>query len=226
MVSTVGMGERMASVRAPSVGRLRLAARDRSWRNGGSLLPPFFYTGAVSGGEPIYLVGMMGVGKSTVGALLAEVLDRGFIDTDREIERMTGRNVAQIFEQDGEARFRELERAAIEKTFERTPSAVFALGGGAIVQPGMLDRLKSRGPIIYLRATPEALSDRIGDGASRPLLAGLSAGARVARLAALLETRRVFYEQADHSIDAEEDAAAVVQRIREFLDRRTVVDPG
>ena len=188
------------------------------------MLPPFFYTGAVSGGKPIYLVGMMGVGKSTVGALLADALGRGFVDTDREIERMTGRNVAQIFEQEGEARFRELERAAIEETLERTPSAVIALGGGAIVQPGMLARLKGRGLIIYLRATPEALSNRIGDSASRPLLAGLSAGARVARLAALLETRRAFYEQADHWVDAEEDAAEVVQRIRDVLGRRAVGD--
>lgn len=188
------------------------------------MLPPFFYTGDVSGGKPIYLVGMMGVGKSTVGPLLADVLGRGFVDTDLEIERTAGRSVSEIFDQDGEARFRELERAAIEDALDRKPSAVIALGGGAIVQPGMLDRLKGRGVVVYLRATPEALDDRIGDAASRPLLAGLPSAARVARLAALLEARRPFYERADHLIDAEGDAAAVVQRIRDVLVRSAAED--
>lgn len=188
------------------------------------MLPPFFYTGVVSGGKPIYLVGMMGVGKSTVGALLADALGRGFVDTDLEVERAAGRSVSEIFEQQGEARFRVLERAAIEEAFERRPSAVIALGGGAIVQPEMLARLKDRGLIVYLSARPEALCDRIGDDGSRPLLAGLSAEARVARLAALLEARRPFYEQADHSIDAEGDAAEVVRRICDVLGRRAVGD--
>jgi shikimate kinase len=178
----------------------------------------------VSGGKPIYLVGMMGVGKSTVGALLADMLGRVFVDSDLEIERTTGRSVSEIFEQEGEARFRELERAAIDEAFERRPSAVIALGGGAIVQPGMLDRLKERGVIVYLRARPEALDDRIGDGTSRPLLAGLSDEARVVRLTALLEARRPFYEQADHRIDAEGDAAEVALRIRDVLRRRATED--
>jgi len=188
------------------------------------LLPPFFYTAHVSGGEPIYLVGMMGVGKSTVGPLLAAALGREFVDTDLEIERRVGLSVSQIFEQEGEARFRELERDVIEEIYERRPSAVVALGGGAIAQPGMIARLKGRGVIVYLRATPEALGDRIGDGASRPLLADMSAEARVTRLRTLLEARRSFYEQADHLVDAEGDEAEVVRRIRDVLGRRTAED--
>lgn len=185
------------------------------------MLLPFFYTGAVSGAKSIYLVGMMGVGKSTVGALLADALGRAFVDTDLEIEREAGQSISQIFERAGEARFRELESAAVEQAFERWPTAVVALGGGVIVQPGMLGRLKERGVVVHLSARPEVLAERIGDGTSRPLLAGLSGEARGARLAALLETRLPFYEQADHRVDAEGEAADVVRRIRDVLTRRT-----
>ncbi len=81
----------------------------------GELAPPvFLYTAPVSNPRPIFLVGMMGAGKSTVGPRLAARLGRAFVDTDQEIERRTGRTIAEIFAGDGEPRFRALEREAIE----------------------------------------------------------------------------------------------------------------
>ncbi len=161
--------------------------------------------------RPIYLVGMMGVGKSTVGPLLAARLGRDFVDTDLEIERRTGRAVADIFDRDGEAAFRRLEAEAVEAA--SSEPAVIALGGGAIVQPGALERLCGRGDLVYLRASAELLLERIGDPSNRPLLAGLGEAECAARLRSLLDERRPFYERARFQIDAEGTGDEVVDRI-------------
>lgn len=161
--------------------------------------------------RPIYLVGMMGAGKSTVGPRLADRLGRAFADSDREIERTTGRTIAEIFEQDGETRFRELEAEAIDRASRA--GGVIALGGGAIAQAGAADRLEKRGPVVFLRADPDILIKRIGSGASRPLLAGLDRAGQIERLRALLEERRVHYERASIRVDASRSAKEVVDEI-------------
>ena len=161
--------------------------------------------------RPIYLIGMMGVGKSTVGPLLALRLGREFVDTDLEIERRAGRSIAEIFDREGEATFRRLEVEAVEVASSRP--AVIALGGGALVQPGALERLSGRGDLVYLRASAETLLERIGDPSSRPLLAGLGESGCTARLQALLDERRPFYERARFQIDAEGTNDEVVDRI-------------
>ena len=180
------------------------------------MLLPFFYTAAVSRQEPIYLIGMMGAGKSTVGPRLAARLGRSFVDSDLEVERAAGRTIAEIFEVDGEARFRALEADVIEKgSFE---GAVVALGGGAIVVPGAVERLRERGLIVFLAAEPAVLADRIGSGTERPLLAGLDRPGRTEKLAALLAERLPFYSQAQIQVDAAGNAEAVVDRIVAALD--------
>lgn len=179
------------------------------------MLPPFFYTGSVFRQRPVYLVGMMGVGKSTIGPLLARELACAFFDTDVEVEREAGRSISELFADEGEHCFRERERVAIER-LSRTP-AVVALGGGAVVQPGVLDLLRGLGDIVYLKASPEALLARLGDTSSRPLLAGLPPYERMMRLRALLNERRPCYEQADYVIDAEGAETEVVGRILQAL---------
>lgn len=143
---------------------------------------------------PIWLVGMMGVGKSTIGPMLAKHLGRPFVDTDSEIEREAGRKIAEIFAGQGEAAFRELERQAIDRAARG--SAVVALGGGAIAAPGASERLLEIGTVVYLKATPEQLLRRMGKPDSRPLLAGLDEDQRCERLGELLEERRDAYERA------------------------------
>lgn len=178
----------------------------------GELAPPvFLYTARVSNPKPIFLVGMMGAGKSTVGPRLASRLGRAFVDTDHEIERRAGRAIAEIFAHDGELHFRGLECEAIEAAAEE--SAVVALGGGAIAQPGAVDRLRAWGIIIHLDASIACLLERIADTASRPLLAGLDPAGRAAKLEALLESRRPYYAAAHYRVDASGSPDAAVERI-------------
>jgi shikimate kinase len=139
------------------------------------------------------------------------------VDTDAEIERAAGASVARLFERDGERAFRDRERAEIDAWAGR--AVVVALGGGAIAQPGARERLAESGIVVYLRARPETLLERIGDAGSRPLLSGLSREARRARLAALLEERRSAYESASLVVDTDgrtpgEVAGEVAARLR------------
>ena len=148
---------------------------------------------------------MMGAGKSTVGRALARLLGCPFVDTDAEIERRADRSIPEIFSEEGEAAFRRRERAEVERWARR--EAVVALGGGAIAQDGMRERLRESGTVVYLRARPATLLARLGDCRSRPLLAGLDAAARGRRLEALLEERSEAYESAQVVIDTDGRAA-------------------
>jgi shikimate kinase len=160
---------------------------------------------------------MMGAGKSAVGALLAERLGCGFVDTDALVERASGASIAELFAREGEGAFRKREREAIEKV--AGGALVVALGGGAITQTGAFERLAGSGTIVYLRARPETLLGRIRDAADRPLLHGLSSQDRLRRLAELLAERAPAYERASIAVDTDalepgEVAEAVVGRLR------------
>lgn len=160
----------------------------------------------------IWLVGMMGSGKTSVGRRLAERLGRRFVDTDHEVERVAGASVREIFEREGEAGFRARERAAIDAV--TGASAVVSLGGGAVAQPGMAEQLAASGTAVYLRALPETLARRVGTARTRPLLRGLSPEQRLVTLRRLLEERRPLYERAGVVIDTDgSDVDAVVAEI-------------
>jgi len=164
----------------------------------------------------LWLVGMMGAGKSAVGSRLAARLGRAFVDTDALVESVAGKSIAAIFADEGEASFRSLERAAIERVAGRP--AIVALGGGAIAQPGAAARLTASGRVVYLRARPETLLARIGDADRRPLLAGLSTAARLSRVRALLQAREADYARATCVVDVDEgDVDAVTDRVLEAL---------
>jgi 3-dehydroquinate synthase len=163
-------------------------------------------------GRTLWLVGMMGAGKSAVGKHLAEQLGRVFVDTDALVEEVAVKSIAGIFAEEGEPAFRKLERASIERVAGR--EAVVALGGGAIAQPGVSERLTATGTIVYLRARPATLLARIGNAEGRPLLAGLGEADRLARLRDLLKVRAPYYQRAQHAIDADDgDAEAVAKRV-------------
>ncbi len=117
----------------------------------------------------LYLVGFMGTGKSTVGRAAAARLGFQLIDSDHEIGRAQGRTITEIFAQDGEPAFREMEKAFIEGGHpgERT---VVSCGGGLVVQPGMLEALRSRGIVICLHASLETVLARTSRSRNRPLL--------------------------------------------------------
>jgi shikimate kinase len=134
----------------------------------------------------LYLVGFMGTGKSTVGRSVAHRLGFLFVDSDVEIERTQGRTITEIFAQQGEAAFRTMEREFVAHGHP-AERCVVACGGGLVVQPGMLDELKSRGVVVCLHASIETILERTGRHRTRPLLEVEDPEARVRSLFAQRE---------------------------------------
>jgi shikimate kinase len=139
----------------------------------------------------IFLIGPMGAGKSAIGRELAQLLNREFLDADREIERRTGVDIPLIFEKEGEAGFRRREREVIAELTQRD-NIVLATGGGAVLDATNREHLVERGFVIYLKASPEALSSRTGRNQNRPLL--VTDKDHETRLRELYAARRPFYE--------------------------------
>ncbi|HZD54343.1 MAG TPA: shikimate kinase AroK [Woeseiaceae bacterium] len=117
----------------------------------------------------LFLVGPMGAGKSAVGRQLARLLPLDFVDSDEEIERRTGVDIAFIFEKEGEAGFRRRETAVIDELSQRD-AIVLATGGGAIIDPESRSRLAARGFVVYLYASVDQQIERTNRGRERPLL--------------------------------------------------------
>jgi shikimate kinase len=135
--------------------------------------------------RPIVLIGLMGVGKSTVGKRLAARLDLPFVDADHEIERAAGLNVAEIFARFGEAHFRDGERRVIARLIDGQPK-IIAAGGGAFMQQDTRDLILSRATAIWLDADVDILVERVRRRAgTRPLLVGKDEREVLAQLAAL-----------------------------------------
>lgn len=144
----------------------------------------------------LFLIGMMGAGKTTVGRLLARRCGFAFIDCDRELEARSGVSVATIFELEGEEGFRRREAALIDE-LTQPPGLVLATGGGAILSEENRVHLRERGLVIYLRASVEEILRRTHKDRARPLL---QAPDRRARIAQLLADRQRLYEETAHLI--------------------------
>jgi shikimate kinase len=158
----------------------------------------------------LVLVGLMGAGKSTVGARCAERLGRPFVDTDDEIVTRAGMAFDDIWSTGGEARFRALEREVIADVCASPDPLVIASGGGAIVDTENRQRFRATGVVVWLHAPTAVLAARVGDGATRPLLAGDPAGA-LARLGAARQdayeaSADAVVETADREVDEVADA--------------------
>lgn len=151
------------------------------------------------------LVGLPGSGKSTVGRTLAERLDCAFYDSDEEVERAAARSIPEIFERDGEAHFRKLEAAAIQRILER-PAAVIAIGGGGFQDPSTRSGLLEKALVVWLDPPAELLVQRISRGRGRPLFAGEKIEARLAQLGA---ARLPQYRQAHLHVEAGTSAQMV-----------------
>jgi shikimate kinase len=148
--------------------------------------------------DNIFLVGLMGAGKSTIGRHLAKSMGMEFVDSDHEIERRTGANIPLIFDIEGEAGFRQREKKVIDELTQRS-SIVLATGGGVVLDPDNRTCLRERGKVIYLYATVEQLLARTAKDRNRPLLQ--TADPR-ARLEELLRARDALYrEVADVVVD-------------------------
>ena len=160
--------------------------------------------------DNLYLVGLMGAGKTTVGRLLAKHYGCGFFDSDYEIEAHTGVKIPVIFEIEGEAGFRKREEAAIAE-LTALSGVVLATGGGAVLSPNNRDRLRKNGVVIYLRGTPEHLHERTRHDRGRPLLQTVDP---LGRLRELYTQRDPLYrEVADIVMDTGRQSVSSMMRI-------------
>jgi shikimate kinase len=138
-------------------------------------------TDAAASTRNIFLVGMMGAGKTSVGKLLARHLGKTFYDSDHVIESRTGVKIPIIFELEGEAGFRAREAAVIEE-LSALEDVVLATGGGAVLRPRNRELLKARGTVVYLRASVNELWSRTRHDRNRPLLQTQDPYARLCEL--------------------------------------------
>jgi len=132
----------------------------------------------------IFLIGPMGSGKSAVGKVLARLRGLKFIDSDAEIERRTGVDIAFIFEKEGEPGFRQREREVLDD-LTRLPGVVLATGGGAVLLPENRAHLASRGLVVYLEASVEQQVERTRHARHRPLLVNADPELRLTELMAV-----------------------------------------
>ncbi len=166
------------------------------------------------GTKNIFLVGLMGAGKTTVGRQLACALRLPFEDSDRTIEARTGVTIPFLFEQEGEAGFRLREKQIVDE-LTAGEGVVLATGGGVVLDADNRAHLKGRGCVVYLRAPIEILVARTAHDRNRPLLQGTNPHARLRQL---LEIRDPLYrEVADVILDTSNRSIRVV--VRELLQR-------
>jgi shikimate kinase len=144
----------------------------------------------------IFLIGMMGAGKSTVGRLLAAGCGFDFIDCDRELEQRAGASINTMFELEGEAAFRQRESSLLDELTGR-PHVVLATGGGVVLSEQNRQHLRSRGLVIYLQASVDEIARRTRADTTRPLL---KVDDRPARIEQLLEQRGPLYRQTAHLV--------------------------
>jgi shikimate kinase len=165
-------------------------------------------------GKPIVLVGLMGVGKTTVGRRLAGRLGLSFVDADAEIETAAGMSVAEIFDRFGEPYFRDGERRVIARLIDGRPK-VIATGGGAFLQNETRALILDQAVAVWLDATPEILADRVRRRDTRPLLRGRDP---LQVLSELARVRNPVYAQApihvaSHRAPHEATVSAILQAI-------------
>lgn len=166
--------------------------------------------------RPLVLVGMMGVGKTTIGRKLAQVLGLRFADADEEIEEAAQMSVSEIFERFGEAHFRDGERRVIARMMESGP-AVIATGGGAFVQDETRALILEKGVAIWLDSDVATLVDRVTRKDTRPLLRGGDPREIVTRMKA---ERESSYAQAPIKVMTDTGPhGAAVNRILKALDQ-------
>lgn len=162
----------------------------------------------------IYLIGFMGTGKTTVGKALASKLNKKFSDLDDLIVKKTGKQIVEIFREDGEDEFRKIETEVLKDINEKDDFVV-ATGGGVLTTEGNYEIMKSNGIIITLAASPEAIYERLKNDETRPLLMVDNVIDEIKRL---MFERAPLYIKADYIVDTtERPIDEIVNEIVEYL---------
>ncbi len=171
------------------------------------------------------MVGMMGAGKSSVGRRLANRLGMSFVDADSEIELAANASIPEIFEQHGEAYFRDGERRVIQRLLDGRPK-VLATGGGAFIQPETRAAIQAAGISIWLKADRDLLLARVKRRSNRPLLKTADPATTIDQLIA---ERYPVYEKADIQVQSRDVAHDVViddilSALADYLGREAVAE--
>lgn len=168
------------------------------------------------------LIGFMGTGKSSVGRCVAEQLHFEFLDTDESIEARTGKSITELFAQNGEPAFRELEQQLVSQLALRH-GIVISTGGGLPVNPANLSSLKQHALVVCLWASPEKIFDRVREQSHRPLLQHPQP---LEKIRTLLAAREESYKQADVLVNSEfRSVREVAQQVIHHF-RAVVAPPG
>ncbi|PIE84683.1 MAG: shikimate kinase [Bacteroidia bacterium] len=153
--------------------------------------------------RPLFLVGFMACGKSTVGRRLAHELGVDFVDLDLEVETMAGMGIPEIFARDGEVAFRRMERRALEEVLQRRCPMVVATGGGTPTVGDAMMRMRATGWVVYLRVPVNMLVERLKrERYQRPLIAGLEGEELEHFVISHLAEREPCYLEANAVVDA------------------------
>lgn len=164
--------------------------------------------------QNIFLIGLMGAGKTTIGRQIANELSLEFFDSDHEIENRTGVTVTHIFDIEGETGFRKRETAMLDELTQKK-GIVLATGGGAILKPENRQFLMSRGTTIYLYANIDTLMERTSKDRNRPLLQTENPREKLEELLAIRDP--LYRETADIIIDTGKDSIRLA--IKEILEK-------
>jgi len=182
---------------------------------------PWFPTMTVNptlNARTIALIGLPGVGKSSIGRRLAASLEMPFRDADEEVERAAGRTISEIFAERGETEFRDGERRVIARLLDDPPH-VLATGGGAFMNPDTRRLIREKAVSVWLRADIEVLARRVARKNNRPLLKDRDP---LEALSALAEVRHPIYAEADITIDSVESPLSnAVRAILDALEARS-----
>lgn len=166
----------------------------------------------------IVLIGFMGCGKSTVGIKLSYRLRRIVEDTDKLIEKKAGKSISEIFKEDGEPCFRQMETECLEELLNSKEEKILATGGGLPIRRENHALLKQLGCVVYLRISPECVYERLKNDTSRPLL---QCEDPLEQIRSLLAKRAPVYEEAADLVvdvdgkDMEQIIAEIVQKLKE-----------
>ena len=161
----------------------------------------------------IVLMGFMGAGKTTIGKSLAEAAGIAFVDTDERIENEQGRKISEIFAEDGETAFRDMETDLLKRLVESKEEFVLSIGGGMPVREENRRLLREIGTVIYLKTSKEEIIRRVSGDTARPLLQG---GALEEKVTALMNAREHIYEETAHRevVTDGSDVSGLVEKIK------------